>query len=83
MTEVIKGNYFVTSLFALDPLLLPKQTAAVRMSGLKKQNFLRIMCSIQIQEQELDDGILSGGSGGGSGREADEESVEVREGKCM
>lgn len=61
----------MTSLFVLDPLLLPKQTAAVKMSGLKKQNLLRIMCLKEIQEQELDDGILSGGSGGGSGREAD------------
>lgn len=73
----------MTSLFALDPLLLPKQTAAIKMSGLKKQNLLRILCSKEIQEQELDDGILSGGSGAGSGREADEVSAEVREGKCM
>lgn len=65
----------MTSLFALDPLLLPKQTAAVKMSGLKRQNLLRIMCWKEIQEQELDDGILSGGSG----READEVSVEVKE----
>lgn len=58
----------MTSLFALDPLLLPKQTAAAKMSGLKKRNLLRVMSLKEIQEQELDDGVLSGGSGGGSGR---------------